>query len=350
MDSRIPQAELGTAATDGWSRHAAAVDLSRSRRYVDAEGPAREAWASLQTATHPTPEATTAFADNLAGVLDALGAVKEAEQFHRRAVEAAEGLMAADGTRVPVVSALRGLAANLRMQQRFDEAERCLQRALALAEVYREVGTIETTVLWRDLGTVYREASRLAESEATYRRVRAAIDAELGEEHPEAATLYRELALLEQLRGRHEVGETHARRALAIRMAGSGPQYEVVGDGAALGALLVAQGRYEESEPLLRAALELFISAAGPEAAAVAWVAEQLGSLLAATGRLDGAMALYRTALRIKERMLGGAHPALTTTMHNLAVVCEAHGQGEEARALWARAMTLLNPSSSIEV
>ena len=343
------QAGLDPTANEAWERHAAALAFCQTYEFVAAEAPARDAWAIVRARPESTSEATAAFAETLAKVLDAIGAVLEAEPIHRQAVEAAEDLLAAKKTVLPLMGALSGLAANLRVQHRFDEAERCLQRALALGEVYRnELSPPEAVGLLCDLGSVYREAGRLAESEATYRRARTAIETKLRQDHPEAATLYHQLALLEQKRGRHEAGEAYARQALEIRLAAEGPDYQVVGDGAALGSLLAAQGRYEEAEPLLRLALDSFEAAAGPESFDVACVAERLGSLLAATGRPDEAMALYRKALMIKERMFGNSHSALTTTMHNLAVVCEGNGHVDEARALWARAMTLLGADDGV--
>jgi tetratricopeptide (TPR) repeat protein len=348
VEQKMRQAGLDPTASEAWERHAAALEFCRSYQFVVAEAPARHAWAIVQARPEVTSEVTADFAENLAKVLDALGAVMEAEGLHRQAEKAAEDLLAVKKTVLPLMAALGGLAANLRIQHRFDEAERCLQRALALGEVYGEVGPLESIGLLCDLGTVYCEAGRLAESEATFRRARTAIETELGQNHPEAATLYHQLALLEQKRGRHEAGEAYARQALEIRMAAAGSEYQVVGDGAALGSLLAARGRYEEAEPLLRHALDTFEAAAGPDSFDVARVAERLGGLLASAGRPEEAIALYRRALAIKERMFGAGHPALTTTMHNLAVVCEGNGHADEARALWARAMTLLGTDDRV--
>ena len=349
MEWTIPQAALDADLTEAQNRHTAAVELCREQRYAAAEPLAREAWALLRGHPDASPGAVAAFGHNLGIVLDRLGRLAEAEVIHRHAVAAAELVRANDQLTRPLVEVLSALAVNLFTQERFDEAEAHLQRGMALAEISADVTEVESVALLWELGTLYRLAGRLAESEAVYRRVRFQIEDQSGFGHSAAADLYRQLALLEQTRGRHEVGEGYARRALEIRMAASGPNYpDVVGDGAVLGSLLVAQGRYEEAEPLLRHALETFDATAGGDSPAVAWVADRLGSLLAAAGRADEAIEVYRRALRIKEAVFGEVHPALTTTMHNLAVVCEGNGRTEEARELWARAMTLLSHDDAV--
>jgi len=345
----MPQAALDADLTDARNRHAAAVELCREQRYAAAELPAREAWALLRARPDASPGAVAAFGHSLGIVLDRVGRLAEAEVIHRHAVAAAEQVRADDQLSRPLVEALAALAGNLRTQERFDEAEAHLQRAMALAEISADVTDVVSVGLLREFGTLCRQAGRLAESEAVYRRMRVEIEHRFGSGHTEAADLYRELALLEQTRGRHEVGEGYARRALEIRMAALGPNYpDVVGDGAVLGSLLIAQGRYEEAEPLLRHALETFDATAGPDSPVVAFVADRLGSLLAAAGRPEAAIDLYRRALRIKEAMFGDVHPALTTTLHNLAVVCEGNGGAEEARELWTRAMTLLSRDDAV--
>ena len=172
--------------------------------------------------TDASPEAVAAFGHNLGTVLDRLGRLSEAEVIHRRAVAAAEEAGLTGDLKLPLVAALCGLAVNLRTQERLDEAEVHLRRALALAEISP---TSVPPSRWGCCGSSPRCTGRRVD----WRRARRPTAGSgcrsrpgSGSDHPEAAHLYRHLALLEQTRGRHEVGE-------AIRPPGIGDPHGGLG-------------------------------------------------------------------------------------------------------------------------
>src|SRR5581483_1625139 len=127
--------------------------------------PAREAWIRLQSASTPSLEAVAAFGHSLGIVLNHLGRLIEAEAIHRQAVGAAEELRLTGQVTSPLIGTLGGLAVTLGTQERFDEAETHLRRALALAEICPDIGDADSIALLCELGRLYRQAGRLADSE-----------------------------------------------------------------------------------------------------------------------------------------------------------------------------------------
>lgn len=117
----------------------------------------------------------------------------------------------------------------------------------------------EQALFCRDLG-------RYDEAELLYRRALDVVDAALGLDHLQAASLYRNLGRLEHTRGRAAEGEALARWGLKIRERALGPDHpEVAADKAALAAILGARGNSAEAEELYRHALAVFERAFGPE-------------------------------------------------------------------------------------
>lgn len=115
-----------------------------------------------------------------------------------------------------------------------------------------------------------------------------------------------------------------------------------IADGVALAALLTAQAKYEEAEPLLRQAVTAFDAALGHASNEMAVSAGQLASLLNATDRSEEAVELYRRVLRIRQEQFGSDHPTVVSTLHNLALACHAAGRADEAQILWDEARAAL--------
>ena len=142
---------------------------------------------------------------------------------------------------------------------------------------------------------VYKYAARFDEAEALYQRALAAIEATLGPDHPDTATVWHNLGGIEHARGRHAAGEPYARRSVQIREAALGAEHPAVAaDIAALAALVQEQGRLDEAECLYRRALSVFESTYGTDHYEVAVTCNNLGALEAAREKPHDAEKLYR--------------------------------------------------------
>ena len=132
-------------------------------------------------------------------------------------------------------------------------------------------------------GVLCKYAGWFARGERHYRRALAILEAHLGPEHDEVATILHNLGGIEHARGRWELAEPWARRAMALRTASLGVTHpRVAADAVALAAIVEELGRTDEAETLYRRALPIFMRANARYDVAI--TANNLAALVAARG------------------------------------------------------------------
>lgn len=102
------------------------------------------------------------------------------------------------------------------------------------------------------------------------------------------------------------------------------------------------QGRYDEAEPLYRKGLEIRREVLGENHPSTATSYNNVASNLNAQGRYDEAEPLYRKGLEIRRRVLGENHPDTATSYNNVAYNLNAQGRYDEAEPLYEHALTIL--------
>ena len=164
----------------------------------------------------------------------------------------------------------------------------------------------------------------------------------LGEEHPDVATSYNNLALLYYSQGRYSEAEPLYKKALELRQRLLGEEYpDVATSYNDLALLYCSQGRYSEAEPLYKKALELWQRLLGEEHPYVATSYNNLARLYESQGRYSEAEPLYKKALELKQRLLGEEYPDVATSYNNLAGLYESQGRYSEAEPLYKKALEL---------
>jgi tetratricopeptide (TPR) repeat protein len=192
-----------------------------------------------------------------------------------------------------------------RLRGEYDPARTDLDRALRLAQT-----PLQQAGAHNAAGILAKDAGRLAEAHAHYQRAFARMEAEIGVDRPELASLFHNLAGLEHASGDYVAGEPHARRAIALRTAAFGHDSPAVAaDLAVLGALLTGQGRLDQAEELFNQTLATWLRAHGPDHYEVAISLESLAWLHAKQGATERSSQEHLEALRIKEAVLGPDHP-----------------------------------------
>ena len=93
---------------------------------------------------------------------------------------------------------------------------------------------------------------------------------------------------------------------------------------------LLAQGKYDEAEPLFREALEVTRATLGDRHPDTLASMNNLGMLLKAKGDLAAAEPLYREALEGRRATLGNRHPATVNSIRNLGALQKKKPRGEE--------------------
>jgi tetratricopeptide (TPR) repeat protein len=104
---------------------------------------------------------------------------------------------------------------------------------------------------------------------------------------------------------------------------------------------LYEEGKYAESEKLLREILEVQRRVLGPEDPQTLQSMSDLGWTLGEEGHYDEAERMERKALDIRRRVLGPEHPDTQTSMNNLAGIFEWEGHYAEADKLFRELIDL---------
>lgn len=152
------------------------------------------------------------------------------------------------------VRVLTASAAGLAARGRLAEADSTIRDALRLAEASFGRSDPETAEVHRAFGRVLRQRGHYAEAATNLWRALSIVENETGADHPDTAGLHRELAELGLARGWLIEAESHARQALQIRGAAGATDPEAATDATVLATILIAAGRSDEAEPLLRQA------------------------------------------------------------------------------------------------
>ncbi|WP_322746374.1 tetratricopeptide repeat protein [Nostoc sp. LEGE 12450] len=164
----------------------------------------------------------------------------------------------------------------------------------------------------------------------------------LGEEHPNVATSYNNLALLYYSQGRYSKAEPLYLKALELRQRLLGEEHpDVATSYNNLAVLYHSQRQYSKAEPLYLKALELWQRLLGEEHPDVAISYNNLGGLYHSQRQYSKAEPLYLKALELWQRLLGEEHPDVATSYHNLALLYYSQGQYSKAEPLYLKALEL---------
>jgi Tfp pilus assembly protein PilF len=245
-----------------------------------------------------------------------------------------------------VATALQNLAALLKAQGKYDEAEPLYRQSLAID---RKVSTLMSVYLFhRTSCQVY------------------------GDEHPKVATDLNNLAELLRAQGKYNETEPLHRQSLEIKRKVLGEQHpSVAASFNNLAELLKTQGKYDEAEPLYRRSLAIDrkVSALmsvclfhrtscqvyGDEHPKVATDLNNLAELLRAQGKYDEANPLYQQSLAISRKVcaihlvassrdhsckvLGEEHRDVAALLNNLALLLIAQGKYDEVEPLYRQSL-----------
>jgi tetratricopeptide (TPR) repeat protein len=125
------------------------------------------------------------------------------------------------------------------------------------------------------------------------------------------------------LKGRYSEAEPLYQQALALRQKLLGDEHpDVATSFNNLAALYESQGRYSEAEPLYQQALALMQKLLGDEHPDVATSFNNLGSLRFSQGRYQEAATYLERALALIERLLGPDHPNTQTMRAEILTLC----------------------------
>jgi tetratricopeptide (TPR) repeat protein len=253
----------------------------------------------------------------------------------RRRVEVLAKVARAQAERRKAFAALAELeeqARRLWQQAQHARAEPLYRQALATRLQLLGEEHPDTATSYNNLALCLQEQGQVAHAETLLRRALAVRREVLGEEHPDAATSYNNLAFCLERRGKAAQAEPLYRQALAIsrRVLGEGPETALSYNNLAW--FLDRQGEYARAELLYRAAL-------GEHHLQTARVFNNLAVCLDHQGKHSQAEPLYRQALAVRRALLGERHLETARVHNNLAACLTAQGKLAQAEPLYRKAL-----------
>jgi serine/threonine-protein kinase len=179
------------------------------------------------------------------------GNLAAAEPRYREALAMRRRL--ADGLPDPAVAtSLSNLGSFLEDRGDLAGAEASYREALEMRRKLFHGPNPKVARALNNLGYVLQAEGRAIEAEAYYREALSIADTSLGSDHPDRAAYLRNLAVALATEGKAVEAETKAREALSVFRSKQPPMLWRTADAASvLGGCLVAQGRFQEAEPLL---------------------------------------------------------------------------------------------------
>jgi tetratricopeptide (TPR) repeat protein len=328
---------MRSALDQAVAAHERAIALRAAGRLADAERAARRAVAAYQRAEGArSPDLANALVE-LGRALEARDQLAEAADCHRRALRILAHAPAHPDFQRLAVEARLALAGVARTRGALAQADQENRRALDGARRLGRRDPLVATAL-NNLGVLRKAQGRYAEAAAFYRRVGPMIPLR---DREARATLHHNLGGIAHARGRFADAEPHARRAVELREAALGPAHPAVAaDVAALAAVVEARGRLAEAAGLYRRAGTIFRRRLGATGLEAALADAGLAAVEQQRGRRTAARALYGRAIPALQRLLGRDHADVALTVNNLAVLERDAGNLARAAALFRRAWT----------
>jgi tetratricopeptide (TPR) repeat protein len=201
---------------------------------------------------------------------------------------------------------------------------------------------------WRALGGILRESAqyvqrgRYAEAQRLDEKALVIRRNVLGEDHPDTAQSYNDLAYSLNAQGKYAEAQRHFEKGLAFTRKALGedhPQTAICYNNVAYN--LHTQGRYAEAQPLYAQALVIFRKVLGEEHSHTAAGYNNVAGNLADQGKYSEAQPLYEKALTIRRKALGEEHPDTAICYNNVAHNLDALGKYPEAQPLYEKSLAI---------
>ncbi|GHJ15939.1 tetratricopeptide repeat protein [Micromonospora sp. AKA38] len=245
------------------------------------------------------------------------------------------------------------------MDQKADNALRAVRRQAAEGDYASAASTASAAiealeagsgdrdmlvVLLNELGMLFKYLGRLDEAEHLYDRSLALLSRTPTRAGDLAAVLHNQAGVA-HARGDLGRAERLARLGIAVRTGQTQvDRRALAADDAALAAILIDRGSWNEARRLLESCLDHHRREYGPAHHEVAVTLHNLGSLMFREGDVAAASNALQESLSIKVTCLGEDHPDLAPTLYNLALCREAMGDLAGVRPLLTWAVSILRP------
>jgi tetratricopeptide (TPR) repeat protein len=272
------------------------------------------------------------------------GRYLEAVNYAQAALKEAEAFGAQDSR---LATSLHNAGELYTRLERYDEAERLLQRALSIREKASENAEAARTIC--ALGKLNQGRGNRDKAERLYRQSLAIREKVLGRDHPDVAESLSGLAGVLSLK-RIDEAAALARRSLSVREKALGENHPDVAESlSSLVEVTIDIGKPSEVESNLRRAITIRENSLGQGHPVLAESLINMGVFLDKRSQCREAEAPMRRAIAILENAYGANHPVVARSNLALASVIAGQGRTSDFEELIGRAVAVLEKSSGSE-
>jgi len=272
------------------------------------------------------------------------GRYLEAVNYAQAALKDAEAFGAQDSR---LATSLHNAGELYTRLERYDEAERLLQRALSIREKASENADAARTIC--ALGKLNHGRGNRDKAERLYRQSLALREKVLGRDHPDVAESLSGLAGVLSLK-RSDEAAALARRSLSIREKALGENHPDVAESLSrLVEVTLETGKPSEIESNLRRAVSIRETSLGQAHPDLAESLINLGVFFDKRSQCRDAEEPIRRAITILEKAYGANHPVVARGNLALASVIAGQGRTSDFEELIGRAVAVLEKSSGLE-
>ena len=242
------------------------------------------------------------------------------------------------GEHVNVASALAFLASAYSVQARYQDAEKALQRALAIAERSQDLAV--SASVYFSLGILYGLERSYTKEQSVFEKALAAYEKQSPVDENAIAGTLTALANAYWQAGKYLETAQAAERALSLLERSAPQSYALALALESLAAAYHGLGRDAEAEGLIGRAIAISDTSLGPENPGSASARHILGDVYYAQGKYQEAKEAYTRVLRIREQV---APDSLDTsqTIVNLGDIYRAQGNFAEAERLYDKGLAM---------
>lgn len=288
---------------------------------------------------------------SLANIYQNLRNLTEAEQLYRRAVTIYRKGMKPDDMKI--TDYLFSLGVNLQLQGKKAESEKFLRENVLILERDPVLsGEMISAYSLGVLGFVLRDQQKYDEAEKFLARALAVVEKLRGENHPQTASMLKALSFVLTSQGKFTAAETTLNRSIAInKSVYGGMSLQVESDVSLLGTVYYRQGRYDAAETQFLHAFDILDKARRVDASEVDFLASRLSQLHQKRRDYVAAEAACQRGRRLLEKnfpasaehnimanrcfeityFVSGNYPAEAETSNNSIVLAEKMGARGEA-------------------
>ena len=225
----------------------------------------------------------------------------------------------------------------------FDEARKCLERALKINEKAFGIDHPRVARDVNNLGSVLLDMGEMEKARECFERALKIDEKAFGLDHPIVATMANNLGLVLRDMGEMEKAKRFFERALKVDEKAFGLEHPGVATMANnLGLVLRDMGEMEKARECFERALEIDEKVFGLEHPIVATMASNLGGVLQDLGEMEKARECFERALKIDEKVFGLEHPSVAIRANNLGSVLLDLGETKTARSCFKRSLRIL--------